>query len=215
VMHHPSQVLVLTVQHIEIVGIAVLIAVLIGFPTGVLITRARWLDAPVINIAGILYTIPSLALFAVLIPVMGLGDRLAVVAVVLYSLLVIIRNTVAGIRSVDPATVDAARGMGMTGRQRLLLVEVPLGLPVILAGVRTAAVAGIGVATIAAYVGAGGLGILIFDGIRTLNSDTVVAGALMASLLALAADWALLRAESALRVDVPAGPRRFSPRRAR
>ena len=201
-IHRSADAARLTGQHIEIVGAAIIVAVVIGVPAGILATRARWLEAPVINITGVLYTIPSLALFAVLIPVLGLGARPAIVALALYSLLVIVRNTVVGLRMVDPAAVDAARGMGMTAWERLVLVEIPLALPVILAGVRAATVASIGVATIAAYIGAGGLGVLIFDGIRTLDPDPVIAGALLASALALAADWALLHVEGMLRRDV-------------
>ena len=201
-IHRSADAARLTGQHIEIVGAAIIVAVVIGVPAGILATRARWLEAPVINITGVLYTIPSLALFAVLIPVLGLGARPAIVALALYSLLVIVRNTVVGLRTVDPAAVDAARGMGMTAWERLVLVEIPLALPVILAGVRAATVASIGVATIAAYIGAGGLGVLIFDGIRTLDPDPVIAGTLLASALALAADWALLHVEGMLRRDV-------------
>lgn len=201
-IHRSADAARLTGQHIEIVGAAIIVAVLIGVPAGVLAARTRWLEASVINITGVLYTIPSLALFAVLIPVLGLGDRPAIVALALYSLLVIVRNTVVGLRTVDAAAVDAARGMGMTAWERLVLVEMPLALPVILAGVRAATVASIGVATIAAYIGAGGLGVLIFDGIRTLDPDPVIAGALLASALALAADWALVHVEGVLRRDV-------------
>jgi len=201
-IHRSADAARLTGQHIEIVGAAIIVAVVIGVPAGILATRARWLEAPVINITGVLYTIPSLALFAVLIPVLGLGARPAIVALALYSLLVIVRNTVVGLRMVDPAAVDAARGMGMTAWERLVLVEIPLALPVILAGVRAATVASIGVATIAAYIGAGGLGVLIFDGIRTLDPDPVIAGTLLASALALAVDWALLHVEGMLRRDV-------------
>ena len=201
-IHRSADAARLTGQHIEIVGAAIIVAVVIGVPAGILATRARWLEAPVINITGVLYTIPSLALFAVLIPVLGLGARPAIVALALYSLLVIVRNTVVGLRMVDPAAVDAARGMGMTAWERLVLVEIPLALPVILAGVRAATVASIGVATIAAYIGAGGLGVLIFDGIRTLDPDPVIAGTLLASALALAVDWALHHVEGMLRRDV-------------
>jgi osmoprotectant transport system permease protein len=130
-----------------------------------------------------------------------------VIALVLYSLLAIVRNTVAGIDGVPAATLDAARGMGMTGRQRLLMVEVPLALPVILAGVRLATVAAVGIATVGALLGAGGLGRLIFDGISRVNTDRIVAGALVASALALAADWGLALLGDALRRDVRAGGR--------
>ncbi len=198
----PERVLQLTGQHLQIVGVAVLVAILLGIPIGILVTRLRWLEGPVINTAGVLYTVPSLALFAVLIPFTGLGARPAIVALILYSLLAIIRNTVAGLDSVPPAMRDAARGVGMTSWQRLVFVELPLGLPVILAGVRLATVAAIGIATVAAYVGAGGLGLLIFDGIRVVDGDRIIAGAFSISVLALVADAALSRLGSALRRDV-------------
>ncbi len=199
---HPDRVLTLTVEHLKIVLISVLVAMLIGIPVGILVTRLRWLEGPVNNATGVLYTVPSLALFAILIPYTGLGASTAIIALVVYSLLAIVRNTVAGLDAVSPATLDAARGMGMTPTQRLLMVELPLALPIILAGVRVATVAAIGIATIAVLVGAGGLGRLIFDGIRTLDGDRIVAGALTTSLLALAADWGLTRLGEALRRDV-------------
>ena len=202
IIDNPDRVLELTGQHLRLVGVSVLIAMLIGIPIGVLITRVRPLEAPVINATGILYTIPSLALFAILIPYTGIGASTATIALVLYSLLAIVRNTVAGIDAVLPATLDAARGMGMTGAQRLLMVELPLALPVILAGVRLAVVANIGIATIGAVIGAGGLGRLIFDGLRRYDTDQIVAGALVASVLALVADWGIGRLGDALRRDV-------------
>lgn len=201
ILENPERVLRLTIQHIQIVGVAIIIAVLIGIPVGILVTRLRWMETPVISTAGILYTVPSLALFAILIPFTGLGAPTAIIALVLYSLLAVVRNTVAGIDAVNPATLDAARGMGMTNGQRLLLVELPLALPVIMAGVRVATVAGIGIATVAAYIGAGGIGRLIFDGIRTQDADRIVAGAVVASALALLADWGLGRLARALRRD--------------
>lgn len=202
IIEHPNNVLELTLDHIQLVGISIIAALLIGVPLGILSTRLRWLESPVLNTSGVLYTIPSLALFAVLIPYTGLGATTAIIALLLYSLLAIIRNTITGIDNVAPATLDAARGMGMTPRQRLILVELPLAFPVILAGVRVATVANVGIATIAAVVGAGGLGRLIFDGMRTLDADRVLAGAIMASLLALTADWGLARLGDALRRDV-------------
>jgi osmoprotectant transport system permease protein len=201
-LEHPDRVLQLTIEHVQLVAISTLLAMLIGIPVGILVTRLRWLEGPVINTSGVLYTVPSLALFAMLIPFTGLGRSTAVLALVLYSLLAIVRNTVAGIDAVSPATLDAARGMGMTGNQRLLLVELPLALPIILAGVRLATVSTIGIATIAAAIGAGGLGRLIFDGIRTFNADRIIAGALMTSVLALVADWTLSWLGDTLRRDV-------------
>jgi len=201
-LEHPDRVLQLRVQHVQLVAISTLLAILIGIPVGIMVTRLRWLEGLVINTTGVLYTVPSLALFAMLIPITGLGLSTAVVALVVYSLLAIVRNTVAGIDAVPPATLDAARGMGMTSNQRLVLVELPLALPIIIAGVRLATVSTIGIATIAAAIGAGGLGRLIFDGIRTFNADRIVAGALMTSLLALVADWTLAWLGDALRRDV-------------
>ncbi len=203
----PARVLELTLEHIRLVGVSVLVAVLIGVPLGILCTRVRWLESPVLNLSGILYTVPSLAFFAMLIPYTGLGTSTATIALALYSLLAIIRNTVAGIDDVPRATVDAARGMGMTGRQRLFLVELPLALPVIFAGIRVATVAAIGIAVIAAVIGAGGLGRLVFDGLRRVDADQVLAGAIMATLLALAADWGLKRLSDALRRDAGAAER--------
>jgi osmoprotectant transport system permease protein len=203
ILNHPERMTELTLQHIEIVVIAVVLALLIGIPLGIVVTRLRWLEGPVTGIAGVLYTVPSLALFAVLIPFSGLGATTAITALTLYSLLVIIRNTAAAIDSVDPAMEDAARGVGMTNVQRLFFVELPLGVPVILAGVRVAVVSAVGIAAIAAYIGAGGLGLLIFEGIRTTDPDRIIAGAFMASLLALLADFGLKRLESALRRDRP------------
>lgn len=209
IREHPDRVWELLQQHLRLVGASVLIAMLIGIPLGIIVTRVRWLEGIVINTTGVLYTIPSLALFAILIPYTGLGARTATISLVLYSLLAIVRNTAAGIDAVPPATLDASRGMGMTGMQRLVLVELPLALPVILVGIRVATVSTIGIATIAALIGAGGLGRLILDGMRTLDNDRIFAGALVASALALVADWSLARLGELLRRDLrPAGGRR-------
>ncbi len=204
----PGRVLELTLEHIRLVGLSVLAATLIGVPLGILCTRMRWLESPILNLSGILYTVPSLALFAILIPYTGLGTNTATIALILGSLLAIIRNTVAGIDDVPRATLDAARGMGMTGRQRLFLVELPLAIPVIFAGIRVATVAAIGFAVVAAVIGAGGLGRLIFDGLRTLDADLVLAGAIMATLLALASDWGVKLLGDALRRDAGAAAER-------
>jgi osmoprotectant transport system permease protein len=202
IIEHPERMLELTQEHVRLVAISILVAMAIGIPLGILITRLRWLERSVITTTGVLYTVPSLALFAILMPYTGLGRTTVIVALVLYSLLAIVRNTVAGIDDVPPATLDAARGMGMTGSQRLMLVELPLALPVILAGVRVATVAAVGIATVGALLGAGGLGRLIFEGISRVNTDRIVAGAVGASVLALVADWALSRLGDVLRRDV-------------
>jgi osmoprotectant transport system permease protein len=210
-LHDPTAVLALALQHLEVVALAVAAAFTVGMPSGVAISRLRWLELPIVNTAGVLYTVPSLALFAILVPVTGLGASPAVIALALYSLLVIVRNTLAGLDSVERSVLDAARGMGMTGAQRLLLVELPLGMPVIVAGVRVAAVSAIGINTVAAYIGAGGLGDLIFAGIRTLDMDRVVAGAVAASVLALLVDGALLLLERALGRSARRRPRLSTP----
>lgn len=188
---HRAEVAALTTEHVVLVGIAVAVAVAIGVPLGILTTRHAALEKPVLGTANVFQTIPSLALFGFLIPIPfvgGVGARTAIVALVLYALLPIIRNTHAGIRGIDPALVEAARGMGMTDRQLLVLVELPLAASVILAGVRVAAVISVGIATIAAAIGAGGLGVYIFRGIAVVDDTIILAGAVPAALLALAAD---------------------------
>ena len=181
-------------QHLELVLVSTAVAVLIGIPTGILITRKRSLRGPVLGIANVMQTIPSLALFGFLIPlpfIGGIGNRTAIIALVLYALLPIIRNTVTGILGVDPAVREAAVAMGMTDRQILRQVEIPLAMSVILTGVRVAMVISVGVATIAAAVGAGGLGVYIFRGLRQYDNKLLIAGALPAALLALGADFSL------------------------
>src|SRR5437773_7220086 len=189
-----SEVFALTLEHLVIVGVSILIAAAIGLPLGVLMTRKPGLSRPILTFANVVQTIPSLALFGFLIPVPfigGIGVRTAIVALVLYSLLPILRNTVTGIQQVDPAVLEAATGMGMTARQRLRLVELPLALPVILAGVRVAAVVSVGTATIAAAIGAGGLGTYVFRGLATVDTRLILAGAIPAALLALTVDGLL------------------------
>jgi len=199
---HPDEILQATIEHIWLVGIAMLIAVAIGVPLGILVARRPWLSKPILGSANIAETIPSLALFGFLLPVPWLGDRaarLAIAALALYALLPIIRNTVAGIASVDPAVREAARGMGMTPREILFKVELPLSLSTVLAGVRVSTVLTIGIATIAAAVGAGGLGEYIFRGLAMVNNSLILAGAIPAALLALGADFLLSVLERSLR----------------
>ena len=189
-----SELLLLVRQHIVLVFIAILIAVVIGVPTGIALTRYRALRGPVLGLANIMQTIPSLALFGFLIPlpfIGGIGSRTALVALVLYSLLPIIRNTVTGILGVEPSVREAAVAMGMTDGQVLRQVELPLAMGVIVTGIRVATVIAVGVTTIAAAVGAGGLGVYIFRGLRQYDNNLLLAGALSAALLALAADFFL------------------------
>jgi osmoprotectant transport system permease protein len=199
---HGSEILQATLEHVWLVGASMLLAIAIGVPLGIAVTRRPWLSKPILGGANIAETIPSLALFGFLLPVPWLGDRagrLAVVALTLYALLPIIRNTVAGITGVDPAVRDAARGMGMTPRQILFRVELPLSLSTLLAGIRVATVLTIGIATIAAAVGAGGLGEFIFRGLAMVNDQLILAGAIPAALLALGADFLLSVLEKRLR----------------
>jgi len=189
-----AEILQLTGEHLLLVAISTALAVCVGVPLGLALARRPRLARPVLGFAGVVQTIPSLALFGLLIPLPllgGIGARTAIVALVVYALLPILRNTYAGIRSVDPAIVEAATGLGMTTGQRLWLVELPLALPVVLAGVRIATVVSIGLATIAAAIGAGGLGVLIYRGIATVDNRLILAGALPAAVLALAADGLL------------------------
>jgi len=181
-------------EHLVLVFISILIAVAIGVPTGILLTRYRALRGPVLGIANVMQTIPSLALFGFLIPlpfIGGIGTRTALVALVLYSLLPIIRNTVTGILGVEPSVREAAVAMGMTDGQVLRQVELPLAAGVIVTGIRVATVIAVGVTTIAAAVGAGGLGVYIFRGLRQYDNNLLLAGAVSAALLALAADFLL------------------------
>ncbi len=195
----PQVILELALQHLAVSGGAVLIALLLGLPLGILAAKVRWLELPVLTFAGLLYLIPSLALFAFLIPTLGLGTQTAVVGLSIYSLLVIMRNVAIGLGSVPEPLREAARGIGMTAGQSFRLVELPLALPLIIAGVRIATVMTIGIASLAAYIGAGGFGVLIFRGIATADNDLIVAGALPTALMALACDALLRRLERRLR----------------
>ncbi len=188
-------------EHVFLVLVSTGIAVALGVPLGLFLTRRPLFARPVIGFASVMQTVPSLALFGFLIPVPflgGIGNRTAIVALVLYALLPILRNTYTGILSVDPAVVEAGRGMGMTEWQRLRLVEIPLALPMILAGVRIATVVSVGLATIAAAIGAGGLGNFIFRGLSMVDNRLILAGAIPAALLAIVADALLGSVEKAL-----------------
>jgi osmoprotectant transport system permease protein len=188
------EVLGLVSEHLYLVGISTGVAIAIGVPLGLLLTRRPAWRGPVLGLANVFQTVPSLALFGFLIPlpfVGGIGARTAIVALVVYALLPIVRNTYTGIAGVDPAVREAGRGMGMTDWQLLRLVELPLSLGVILAGVRVATVVSVGTATIAAAIGAGGLGVYIFRGVATVDDTLILAGALPAALMAVAADGLL------------------------
>jgi osmoprotectant transport system permease protein len=194
ILQNHTEVLELTAEHLWLVGASIALAVLIGIPLGILITRWPVWSKPVLGGANVIQTIPSLALFGFLLPAPWIGaraDRLAILALTLYALLPLIRNTYTGIRGVDRAVVEAGRGMGMTDRQLLWQVELPLALGVIIAGVRVAAVISIGLATIAAAIGAGGLGEYIFRGLAMVNNQVILAGAIPAAALAILTDVSL------------------------
>lgn len=194
VQQNRLEVLQLTLEHLWLVGLSTLFAVVIGIPLGILLTRRPVLEKPVLGAANVMQTIPSLALFGFLLPAPWIGqraDRIAILALTLYALLPLIRNTYVGITGVDRAIVEAGRGMGLTDRQLLFQVELPLAMSVIIAGVRVATVISVGLATIAAAVGAGGLGEYIFRGLAMVNNTVILAGAVPAALLAILADVAL------------------------
>ena len=193
-LQNHAEVVELTLEHLWLVGVSILLAVLVGIPLGIAVSRWPALHRPVLGGANIIQTIPSLALFGFLLPAPWIGaraDRLAILALTLYALLPLIRNTYAGIRGVDPAVVEAARGMGLTDRQLLLQVELPLAMGVIVAGIRVATVISVGLATIAAAIGAGGLGEYIFRGLAMVNNAVILAGAIPAAVMALLADFSL------------------------
>jgi osmoprotectant transport system permease protein len=189
-----SEIATLTLEHLWLAGSAMLFAIAVAVPAGIGLTRSpRW-ATPVMTVANILQTIPSLAMFGFLLPLPWLGDRaarIAILALTAYAVLPILRNTYTGIRGIDPSVLEVARALGLTGSQRLFKVELPLAASFILAGLRTATVTCIGIATIAAAVGAGGLGELIFRGVASVDNRLILAGAIPAALLALAADGAL------------------------
>jgi osmoprotectant transport system permease protein len=185
---HPVEILQMCLEHAAIVLAGLALACAVAIPLGIAVSRIRWLELPVLTGAGLLYVIPSLALLAVLVPLTGLGKGTAVIAQAVYSLLVVTRNTVVGLDAVPPHLREAGVGLGLTGRQRLWIVELPAALPVIIGGIRIAAVMGVGIASIAAYIGAGGLGTLVFRGIATLNNDLIVAGVLPIAAMALTFD---------------------------
>jgi osmoprotectant transport system permease protein len=193
-LDNTREVVGLVGQHLLLVLVSTGVAVAIGVPLGILLTRRPAWRGPVLGLANLFQTIPSLALFGFLIPLPflgGIGARTAIVALVVYALLPIVRNTYVGISGVDPAVREAARGMGMTDGELLRIVELPLAAGVILAGIRVATVVGVGTATIAAAIGAGGLGVYIFRGVAVVDNTLILAGAVPAALLALGADGLL------------------------
>lgn len=202
-LEHRAEILEATVNHLTLVLISMAIAIAIAVPLGMLIVHRKTLRNIALTLASIFQTIPSLALFGFLIPIPfigGIGRRTAIVALVLYALLPILRNTYVGLTGIDPAVLEAAEAMGMTESQILLRVRLPLARAVILAGIRTATIITIGVATIAAAIGAGGLGTFIFRGVAMVSDAVILAGAIPAALLAIAADLLLGLLERRLKI---------------
>jgi osmoprotectant transport system permease protein len=198
-VRHPAEIAALTGQHLLLTFGSLAIALVIALPLGVVVARSPRFGPPTLALLGIIYTIPSLALLALLVRVFGLGTFSAIVALVAYAQMILVRNIAAGLRGVDPALLEAANGLGFTPLQRLLRVEFPQALPAIVGGIRIATVSLIAVATVASYIHAGGLGDLLFDGIHQDYPQKIIAGSIAAALLAIAADLLLRRAETLVR----------------
>ena len=189
---NPAEVLTLLLQHIQMTGITLLVAVFVAVPIALIVTRYQWLEIPVIGFLGILYTIPSLALIIFLVPLFGLNATSVIAAMVLYTQVILVRNLTVGLAGISPAVLEAAKGMGMSHWQRWWWVQVPLVMPVFIAGLRIAAVVAIAIATIGAKFNAGGLGTLLFDGIQTNRLDKIWAGSIAVAALAFAVNGLLL-----------------------
>ena len=202
IIDRKTEILDLFMQHIQLTIFSILIAVLIGVPLAILIVRFRKLSVPVIGFANIIQSIPSLALLGFLIPLLGIGSKPAIIMVVMYSLLPIVKNTFTGLTNINPALIEAADGMGLTNTQVLLKVRFPLAMPIIMSGIRISSVTAVGLMTIAAFIGAGGLGYLVFSGVQTVNNNMILAGAIPACLLAIVLDFIIGKVEN---IVVPEG----------
>lgn len=186
---HIQEILFRTGEHLQITLFSILIAIAIGVPLGIMISYLKPFKKPVLGFANVVQAIPSIAILGFLVPIFGIGEKPAIFMVVLYSLLPIIKNTATGLSNINAEMLEAAKGIGMTKYQILMKVKLPLALPVIMAGIRISAVTSVGLVTIAAFIGAGGLGYMIYSGIRTVNTNLIIAGAIPACLLALLVDW--------------------------
>lgn len=182
-------------EHLLMVAVTLVIAIIIAIPLGFLLSRFPKISAPVLTLLGLMYAIPSIAFFAFLIPLSGLGKESAIIALVCYSQLIMVRNVLAGFRSINPAIIEAGKGMGLSSLQRLFMVELPLAMPVIIGGIRIASVSVIGIATIAAWINAGGLGVLLFEGLYQNSTPKILWGTLLVSLLAIGVNQGLYHLE--------------------
>ena len=209
VIGRKSEIIDLLIQHIQLTIFSILIAVAIAIPLGILIVRYRKLAAPVIGFTNIVQSIPSLALLGFLIPLLGIGSKPAIIMVVMYSLLPIVKSTYTGLTNIDPSLIEAAKGMGLTETQVLLKVRFPLAMPIIMSGVRISSVTAVGLMTIAAFIGAGGLGYLVFSGVSTVNNNMILAGAIPACFLAIFLDIIIGKVEN---IVVPMGIRTTPPK---
>lgn len=195
IVKNPGVVFGLLLEHLQMTGLAVLIAIAIALPLALLVTHYRWLSVTVLGVLGTLYTVPSLALIILLVPIFGLNRQSVIVAIVVYSQAILVRNFLVGLQSIAPEILEAARGMGMNFWQSWWQVQVPLSLPIWLSGVRLATIVAVAIATIGAKFGAGGLGVLLFDGVAQVRYDKIFAGAIVVSILAFVIDGMLLGLE--------------------
>jgi osmoprotectant transport system permease protein len=195
IVKNPGVVFGLLLEHLQMTGLALLIAIAIALPLALLVTYYRWLSVPVLGLLGTLYTVPSLALIILLVPIFGLSRESVVVAMIIYTQVILVRNFSVGLQSVQPAILEAARGMGMNPWQRWWRIQVPLILPICLAGVRLATIVAIAIAAIGAKFGAGGLGVLLFDGVSQARNDKIWAGAIVVAVLAFVINGILLALE--------------------
>jgi osmoprotectant transport system permease protein len=192
---HYDRMLTLTYEHILLTVVTLVIALLFALPIGLLLYRVHKLSVPVVTLLSLLYVIPSMAMFAILIPFVGLGLNSAIIALVAYCQLILVRNILAAFQSIDPSIIEAAKGMGLSSIQRFWKIELPLALPIILGGIRIAATSTIGIATIASWINAGGLGTLLFEGLYQNNSSKIIWGTILVSALAIATNQLLFRVE--------------------
>jgi len=192
----------LFLQHLRLTLIVMLFSCLIGIPLGLLLARVKWLRGPVMSVLGVIYTIPSLSLFVLLIPIFGLGTRPAIIALTAYAQLLLVRNWLVGLTGIEPAVIEAAQGMGLNSWQRFWQVEFPLALPMLLAGLRLVALSSIGIGTIAAFINAGGLGVLLFEGVITANYEKILTGAVAVTVLSFAANYLIRALEHRAEVQI-------------